>query len=198
MAWKPDYCSSSEARDYLRITDAADTEADTEIALAITAASRAIDASTGRQFGSTTAEARVYTPFRSGAVTLISIDDVQTTTSLVVKTGEPGAYSTTIVAADYVLLPVNAADNGRPWTAIESSTFTAGERHSVEVTAIYGWTSVPTPIKLATLLQMSRFYKRRDAPFGVISSPDQASQVRLLAKLDPDVAAAIAPYRRYW
>jgi hypothetical protein len=46
---------------------------------------------------------------------------------------------------------------------------------------------VPPTIKLATQLQASRWLKRRDAPFGIAGSPELGSELRLLAKLDPDV-----------
>jgi hypothetical protein len=68
----------------------------------------------------------------------------------------------------------------------------------VQVTATWGWTAVPATIKKATLLQASRFYKRRDAPFGVAGSPDMGSEMRLLAKVDPDVEVMLGDYRRKW
>lgn len=46
---------------------------------------------------------------------------------------------------------------------------------------------VPKPVSIATKLQASRWYKRRDAPFGVAGSPELGSELRLLPKLDPDV-----------
>jgi hypothetical protein len=46
---------------------------------------------------------------------------------------------------------------------------------------------VPAEVKLATELQASRWAKRRDAPFGVAGSPELGSELRILAKLDPDV-----------
>ena len=48
----------------------------------------------------------------------------------------------------------------------------------------------------ATLLQASRLAARRDSPFGVAGSPDAGSEMRLLARVDPDVAVALEPYRR--
>lgn len=46
---------------------------------------------------------------------------------------------------------------------------------------------VPSMVKLATQLQASRWAKRRDAPFGIAGSPEMGSELRLLARLDPDV-----------
>ena len=50
MAWQPDYVTTDELKTHLRI-DLADTTDDDAIGIAITAASRAIDRSCGRQFG---------------------------------------------------------------------------------------------------------------------------------------------------
>ena len=68
----------------------------------------------------------------------------------------------------------------------------------MKVTARWGWAAVPSTIKQATLLQASRLLARRDAPFGIAGSPDVGSEIRLLARVDPDVAVAVAPYRRWW
>lgn len=61
MAWAPDYATVPELRDYVRIP-LGDTVDDDELGLAVTAASRAIDETTNRQFGKVeAAEARLYT-----------------------------------------------------------------------------------------------------------------------------------------
>ena len=46
---------------------------------------------------------------------------------------------------------------------------------------------VPKAIKLACQIQASRWFKRQDAPFGVLGSPEFGNYTRLLSKLDPDV-----------
>lgn len=66
------------------------------------------------------------------------------------------------------------------------------------VNAIAADTEVPSGIRLACLLQAARWYKRRDAAFGVLGSPDMGNQIRLLARLDPDVAVLIGTYSRRW
>jgi hypothetical protein len=64
------------------------------------------------------------------------------------------------------------------------------------VTAVWGWTAVPTSVKQATLLQASRFHKRRHAPFGVAGSPEMGSEIRLLSRVDPDVSVALRDFNR--
>lgn len=58
--------------------------------------------------------------------------------------------------------------------------------------------TVPDSIKLACLLQASRFFIRREAPFGIAGSPEAGSELRLLAKVDPDVEVILGPYRSWW
>lgn len=202
MAWAPDYATSVELKDYVRIPDVED---DVEVALAITAASRAIDRATNRQFGlATAAEQRFYTAEWDGKRRrwVIEIDDLMTETGLLVDydTADDETYSGSVDS--FSLQPANAAANSRPWTRIvvrpDSTTLPGLIENGVRATLRPGWTTVPTPIKQATLLQGSRFLARRDSPYGVAGSPDLGSEMRLLAKLDPDVAVAVGPYRRWW
>jgi hypothetical protein len=64
----------------------------------------------------------------------------------------------------------------------------------VKVTALWGWTAVPVAVKQATLLQASRFFSRRHSPYGVAGSPELGSEIRLLARVDPDVGVSLRDY----
>lgn len=196
MAWAPLYVTDEDLRGYLRVDDLED---EAQAALAITAASRAIDDHTNRQFGKTTAiEERFYTawPDYERCRWVVTIDDIQSTTGLVLKVGTTNPVTVTT----YRLEPVNALAKGRPWTHLAFTTGSQAEPtnevHGVSVTATWGWTTVPDTVKQATLLQASRVLKRRDAPFGVAGSPELGSELRLLAKIDPDVAVALRGYGR--
>lgn len=204
MAWQPDYVSLAEAKAYVRIPDTAD---DAEIALAVTVASRAIDLNCDRQFGQLAAvEARLYEPYwdRRRGRWIIPIDDLMTQTGLLIKADldNDGVYSDSIDAFD--VEPHNAAQNNKPWIAIVVKPTSTNKPSSsaanmkVQVTARFGWLTVPSAVKQATLLQASRFLARRDSPYGVAGSPDMGSEVRLLARLDADVAVSVSPYRRWW
>lgn len=201
MAWAPDYITASELKSYLRIND---TDDDDELALAVTASSRAIDLDTHRQFGSVSpAEQRFYTGRwdRRAARWVVEIDDLMTVTNLsAIIVDSEGVTLGTVDSS--VLEPRNAAAKGRPWTQMlirpNSAYKPTGARDEVAVTALWGWTAVPTTIKQATLLQASRFFARRNSPYGVAGSPDDGSEMRLLSRVDPDVAVTLAPYRRWW
>ncbi|MEZ5411036.1 MAG: head-tail connector protein [Acidimicrobiales bacterium] len=190
MAWAPDYITASDLKSYLRITD---TDDDAELGFAITAASRAIDRAANRQFGVVgAAEERTYESRwdRRRALYVVEIDDLMTVSGLVI-TDENGD---TISTSDITLEPKKAAAEGRPWTQFTISSVTS----EVVVEAIWGWSAVPTAIKQATLIQSSRLFARRNSPYGIAGSPDLGSELRLLAKVDPDVEVAIGPYRRWW
>ena len=188
MPWRPDYLTLADAKAFLRVDDTVD---DAEITGWITAASRAIDKRCNRQFGKlSVAAARTY---RRPAVYdpllglwLVEIDDVQDVTGMLVG---GVAYA----ASGAVLLPDNAPADNEPWQRL---SFTTCPTTPLVVTAVWGWTAVPAQVPAAAKLQCSRWNKRRDSPYGIAGSPDQGSEMRLLAKLDPDVATTLAGLSR--
>lgn len=205
MAWAPDYVSLVELRDYVRITAGADAVDDEQVQDAATGASRAVDGACGpRQFGSTAgAETRYYTPRWSktknawGVVT----DDIATSVGLVVRvdTALDATYATTVTK--YLLRPMNAQPLGRPWEALfiaaPAGVRITGAADEVSVTANpFGWAAVPRTVKLAAKIQGARFLTRRESPYGVAGSPDQGNELRLLARVDPDVEVMLRNYRR--
>lgn len=191
MTWKPDYETLANVKAYLRVTDTVD---DVELALWITAASRAIDRRTKRQFGN--AGSTVTRTYRRPAyydpdlgLYCVEIDDVYDATGLTVG---GVAYA----SSGAVLLPDNALLDGVPYERLGFTSQplcpTAGSPASLAVASPnLGWASVPKQVPAALRLQVNRWAFRRDAPAGVAGSPDQGSEVRLLAKLDPDLATSL-------
>lgn len=204
MALFPDYCTAAELKAHLRITD---TDDDTALGIAITAASRAIDHSCNRQFGVSTAVARVYRWDGQciEGLRAVQIDDLMSTTSLAVALDldQDGTWEQSLTyQTDFDLYPWNAAGDVRPWTHVvfrrDAVAVPAGCPRELSVTGLFGWTSVPTVVKDACLIQAARFFVRRDSPYGVTGSPEAGSELRLLDRLDPDVAVLLAPVRRWW
>lgn len=191
MTWKPDYVTAADVKAYLRVTDTVD---DVYLALWATASSRAVDRACNRQFGLEPAPiARTYRrqPFYDVATGLftLEIDDLMTTAGLLVN-------GTAYASSGAVLLPDNAPADGRPWTHLGLLSWpvqsTPGAPISNVLTGRWGWTTVPTQVPTACYLQAARWNFRRDAPAGVAGSPDQGSEIRLLSKLDPDVATTLS------
>lgn len=191
MVWAPDYVTAADLKAYLEISDAVDDALLTGWA---TSASRAVDNWANRQFGQVaSAVARTYreVPFynpRSGLWEL-QIDDVQDLTGLLVG-------GVAFASSGAVLLPDNAALNGEPYTRLGTLLQPYGPSPGVTVTTVvtarYGWAAVPAQVIAACKLQAARWNFRRNSPGGVAGSPDQGSEVRLLAKLDPDVSTTLA------
>lgn len=200
MTWAPNYVSAGQLAAFVRIDDNVDNE---WLDLIASAASRAVDRACRRQFGLVAAvESRYYSARwdERRQRWVVEIDDLMTTTGLVVTfdTNDDGAYLDTV--DDYQLKPVNAVLVGRPWTELvvhpTSTTTPTGLIDGVEVVGRFGWTAVPDAVVQATLLQGSRWVARRDSPFGVAGSPEAGSEIRLLARLDVDVEVSLADYKR--
>lgn len=195
MAWKPDYITTAELKSYLDISDAVD---DVQLATWCTAVSRAIDKRTNRQFGQLAAPAaRTYrrAPIYNPETSLweLEIDDLQDVTGFLVN-GVAYASSST------VLLPDNAPPDGFPWTRLGFATCPVLSYPGAPVANVFtgrwGWTAFPAQVIGAAKLQANRWNSRRRAPFGIAGSPDQGSEMRLLARLDPDVATTLAGLSR--
>jgi hypothetical protein len=199
MVWQPDYATLAQVKGYLGITDTAD---DVELATAISAASRAIDRACGRQFGSVAApEARAYEatfnrhrPIPSWQV---QIDDLGSVAGLAVSIG-----GVAITAPGFTLYPLNALQRGRPYeTLVLTQLAEARPTESiprVDITAAWGWLTIPNTIINACKLQTGRFDARKRSLFGVAGSPNDGSEIRLLAKVDPDVDVMLTEYIRRW
>ena len=131
-------------------TDASD---DTVIETLIEAASRYIDRETGKRFYlNATDETRYYTAENPYEIT---IDPLGTLTTLSVDYNAVRSY-TALVAADYDLMPANAALDGNPYTYIMINTVTSGAyfptgTNGVKILGKFGYPSCPTDIKEATL-----------------------------------------------
>lgn len=199
MAITNGYASLSEVKAALRITDSVD---DALLETAVESASRLIDQHCGRNFYSTgTAVPRVYAP--DDAVT-VRVDDIATTAGLVVKTSSnaDGVYDTTWPASDYQLEPLNGVSGGMavPYNrlrAVDGTYFiTNGREATVQVTAVWGWSAVPTAIKQAAIIQSSRIFKRLDSPLGVAGFGD-LGVMRVSSSLDPDVRMLVSAYVRF-
>lgn len=188
MPWKPDYLTAAELRTYLYVSDSLD---DVQLQTWVTAASRAIDRKCNRQFGQLAAPAgRAYRrPAVYDVVSglwLLEIDDVQDITGMTVG---GVAYA----SSGAVLLPDNAPADGIPY---ERLGFTDAPDAPIAVTARWGWSAVPAQVPGAVKLQANRWNARRASPLGVAGSPDQGSEIRLLSRLDPDVATTLAGLAR--
>jgi hypothetical protein len=204
MAITNGYATRNEVKAALRI-GTADTVDDVLIDNCIGAASRLIDGYCNRQFWAvSSATPRV---FQANTEYVCDVDDFYTTTGFVLKTSSfaDGNFDTTWASTDVQLEPLNGVLDGLTWSydklrAIGNYLFPTvnanyGEQALVQVTARWGWASVPEPIMQACIIQSSRIFKRYDSPLGVAGFGDLGA-IRVSRFLDPDMAQLVEPYRR--
>ena len=197
------YATRNQIKAALRI-GTADTIDDELIDNCAGAASRLIDGYCNRQFWSVgSATSRVYTAENDF---YCSIDDIAGT-AIVLKTSgaTDGNFDVTWSPSDYQLEPLNGRLDGLQWAydkirAVGDYLFPTvngnyGEQALVQVTAVFGWPSVPEPVTQATIIQASRIFKRYDSPLGVAGFGDLGA-IRVSRFLDPDMAQLVEPYRR--
>jgi hypothetical protein len=186
-----------------RITDSID---DTLLELSIESASREIDSYTERVFYSTggTPVARVYIP---QDIYLVETDDIVSVTTLKSDSTGNGTFDVTWAVSDFQLEPLNGRAGGIDtpatriraigeylWPVYEPRNVNSNQA-SVQVTGVFGFSSVPTAVRQACILSALRQYKRYESPTGVLGFSDIGA-VRVGTKLDPDVERMIQPYRK--
>ncbi len=195
MAIVNGYCTLAEVKSALRLTDSDD---DTLIERAIESASRRIDGYCGRWFYKTAATPVAVYP-QNLYLTQFP-NDVSSTNNLVIKidTDADGTYATTLtLGTDYILLPTNAPLRSFPYLQAEmvgAQTFplyvTLSFR-TVQITAEWGWASVPSDVNQACVLLAMRQFARLNAALGVVGFADMAITVRAV---DPDVRDLLKQY----
>jgi hypothetical protein len=197
MAITNGYITLANLKTYLKIDDSVE---DTLLESIIESASRSIDKIANRRFyldGS--ASVRTYRP---NNVVMSNVDDFGSTTGLVVKTDpdDTGTYQTTLTLnSDFIVEPTNAAAKGRPWTTITivgSTGFSLPTdlRPQLEVTARWGWPTVPDDIEQATYILSADLYKRKDSIGGVLGLSELGA-IRM-SPLGRDIAAMVRAYKR--
>jgi hypothetical protein len=205
MALYPDYTTLALLKAQVRVTDTAD---DVAFAAAITAASRAIDHECGRQFGVSTAVARTFTQdceYYIDGSPAVPIFDLSSASGLIVAIddGDAGTWPTALtIDTDYRLWPYNAVADGKPYTHLLTRSTSAYRwphyPNAIKVTGLWGWAAVPAVVASACLIQAARFFVRRDSSYGIAGSPELGNELRLLNRLDPDVAVLLSSVKRFW
>lgn len=195
------YATLSELKVYANATK--DTF-DALLTDALDAATRGIEAVCHRQFNDAdTASARTIPVSKVLTANVAYVDDFSTTTGLVIVTDDDGdgVFETTWSASDYQLEPLDGIVDGRPgWPftrirAVGSLSFPqpTNQRSTLRVTARWGWSAVPKPVKQACLIAAEELYKLKDAPFGVAGFGEYG---QLRVRENPMVMSKLAPYIR--
>jgi len=197
MAITNGYCTLSEIKAALRITDSTD---DTLLENAVEGASRRIDGYCGRHFYKTSSTAVTMYPYNEYLL-IFGRDVANTSVTVKTDTTGNGTYATTLTQnTDYVLQPRNVTVFERPYESARMvggktfPLFTLPSFETVQVTAQWGWDNVPDDIREACILLAMRQFARLNAALGVVGFADMAITVRAV---DPDVRDLLNQYRRF-
>lgn len=182
MPWKPDYVDEADLAEFVRVNPD-----NPWVGTYGTAASRAVDDFTNRQFGKLDAPGTftydgaraVYLP--DTGRWLLMIDDVQDVTGLAV---DVDGQTVTQGTDGYQLWPRNAAAQGSVYTGITLADCPGNV--DVDVTGTFGWNAFPAGVTGAVWLQANRWNIRRESPYGTAGATADGSEVKLSAVLDPD------------
>jgi hypothetical protein len=203
MAITNGYATLAEIKAYMSISDTTD---DSLLENLVESASRSIDRIANRRFYlDATASARLY---RAYSNIFVFVDDIGSTTSLVVKTDEDGngTYSKTLTLnTDFILDPLTSQSLNRPFTQLTMVSNTEswpifpgltsnGLRPGVQVTAKWGWPAVPDDLNMACLILTADLYKRKDAPGGILGLGDLG--VVRMSPIGRDVTAMVRAYKK--
>lgn len=201
MAIGDNYITLAEAKAYCRIDDNVD---DSELSTVIDAVCRKIDGYCGQEFNDAgSATARVFHASWSSRSLWLNESPFHTTTGLVVAvdSSDDGTYDTTISSSDYTLFPLNGISDGVtgvPYNRIvfdsDVSLYASNVKPSVQVTARWGWSSVPSAVKQATKIELASVFGRRHSPHGQPVAGQGDFLFRVSTKdLDPSTVALLRP-----
>lgn len=182
MAIGDPYIDLPVLKDYLKIKPEK-VDNDESLTDALTSASREIERICNRQFNvADTATPRLYAPttFRGRRV---RIDDLSTTTNLVVEYDMAGTGTfTTVPDTDFELYPYSGVVDGVPgwpYTSMQvvpfRYTFPLGmgsyyaKTARFRVTGVWGWPAIPPDVRQACLMMAADTYQQKDSPYGVMS-----------------------------
>jgi len=192
------YCTLAEFKANFFPTGLVDVTDDTVIEGKIEGVSRLIDDYCERHYYKSSASEKRY--FSPEFVDMLKVNDLVSITTIKSDTDGDRIYEITWSTTDYDLEPLNASQDGRPYTKIRVTPMGLYAfprmRKGVEIDGIWGWPAVPKTVKEACLLQTIRLFKAKDAPregegggpFGISKQPPSG--------LDPDVRELLDKVRR--
>lgn len=199
------YCTLDELKHKARLTiESSDSSYDDMLEGVIEAVSRKIDDACNRRFYADSSNtARYFTAINSSYLFTGDIASRSSDSMIIeIDLNNDGTYQNTLADSDYVLEPYNADLDNVPFQKIEMSfngqyLLPAKVKKGVKITAKWGWpSSVPLPIKQATLLQSERLYKRFATPLGSESMSAIGRMTLSIPALDVDVEQLISRYKK--
>lgn len=188
----PTYLDFALLKEQLDLTEYAAN--DNDLRDALNAAARAVEGVTHRRTFSKDEEDtdRYYTPIFNWQTNIVDL--VSVTTVAVDPTGSGTFTEEWTENTDFVLEPLNADADRRPYDTLRSlsTSFSGWKPRSIKVTGIHGWPEVPAGVIEAVRLLSHRLLRRtKDAPFGLVTVGIDVGAVMRIARSDPDVMFAL-------
>lgn len=189
------YCTVEEVKEELNI---ATENYDSIFQSLVIQAKTFIDNYCDRAFDATAA-----TRYFDGSASPLFIDDIASISGIsdgiwLDEDGD-GTYESAMATTDYIFYPLNTT----PKTYVKISTdsdyggFASGIRKGVKIVATWGYAStVPAPIRLAAIIQVCRWFKRKDSAFQDVVSNSELGTLTIYKGIDPDIQQLLAPYVR--
>lgn len=168
------YCSAEELKSRLGLTR---PDFNSEIALAVATASRAVDGYCERYFYRA-ADTRTYVP---DDLYRVRTDDLVSVTALATDPAGTAAQGSTFPVSwpvgSFQMLPYNPGKGGEAWPytsirAVGGLTFPwvtpllLMRMDRVQVSGVFGWPAVPQAIRTATLIAAAELFRMKDMPVG--------------------------------
>lgn len=176
---------------------------DTLIDGLIARASRLFDKVAGKNPGAFYVSVDTTRYFEGSNTTLQKIADLaaQPTSVSVSETGSITTY-TLWASTDYILMPYDAPDLGRPYTELLIDTLNGSKAvwykypKSVKIVGKFGYAvAVPDLVKEATIMQTAKWLKRGQQAFQDTGAIVELGRLTYTKKLDPEVALIAQKFR---
>jgi len=189
------YCTLDEVK--TNLGDMATEDYNDRIVADIEAVSVEIDNYCNRQFGSTT-EARYFDGCGGGDDDPFMVGDLISVSALELDLDGDGTFETEMASTDYMLFPYNGSPKWRVMLSEQSSysSFARGVRKGVKVTGTWGYSSVPAPIKKASIEESCRAFRRSQAGFGTVIGTPEIGTETIYQGLSSDTRRKLDAYVR--
>lgn len=196
MTLSDPYCTVAEFK--ARVGEAVNAQ-DELLTQVLLAASRQIDNFCARSFGQggsvDAPESRYFTwqSWRGGAV--LGVDDLISVAAISTDDGSR-SWATEVASDAYELSPLDAVQRGEPYTQITllADAWPRGDGY-VRISGVWGWPSVPDPIREACQMLANRQKSLWKAPFGQTGAGEMGAGLDMTAALTPLIKEMLAPYR---
>ena len=196
-----DYVVTEELRQFMAFPPGQEAD-DVDLQRALDAGRTWIDWFTGRTFGvEGTALAPSFRIYGATSETTVEVVDLQSLLPTVeVDTEGDRTFATTLLPSQFVVYPYDGPPFSQiiawaePGDGVDPVCFTPGQL--VKVTGVWGHTDgrgrCPAPVAQANLLLGARWFKRKEVPLGVLSSPELGA-FQVLPRQDADVLTLLFP-----